>query len=122
MKILVIEDDPDNIDLLRARLKHLDCEASFHETAEAGFEAALREKPEMILLDLKLGGELEKGIELVKRLRAEPVTATIPIYLHSIMVAHRSELPRDLEGVNGYLPKPFRFSDLKAIVEQVAAR
>ena len=121
VKILIVEDDANNTELLRTRLEHLACQGLFCETAEAGFALAVTEQPAFILLDLKLDGMHEKGLDLLRQLSEDPLTTGIPIYLHSILVSNRNELPRDLHGVDGFLPKPFRLSELKAIVETVAA-
>lgn len=117
MKVLVVEDDLYNLELLCTRLSHLDCETLVARTAAAGLELARTDRPALILLDLRLGSDLAGGLDLLTQLREDPQTEHIPVFIHSIFVANRGDLPSAERMASGYLLKPFKFEDLRRIVE-----
>lgn len=121
MNVLLIEDDAANIELMTLRLEALECRVEVAKTAQAGLEAAQSGHPDLILVDLKLDHDPNAGVELVKALRNLPATAQIPVVIHSIFVAHPADAPEALPLAQGYLPKPFRFLDLKNMVEEFRA-
>lgn len=117
MKVLIIEDDPTAADLLQTRLKNLGCLPLVALDAEDGMRLARSERPAMILLDLKLDDTVASGLTLLKLLRAEPDTAQIPVFIHSIYMGARGDMPEAEALADGYLLKPFKLRDLQAIVE-----
>ena len=103
-RILIVDDLATNRALLRVRLQ-----AAFHECLQAGdgasaLEIALREKPALILLDVMLPDIT--GIEVCRRLRADPRTRDIPV----IMVTASGDRERRLQalaaGADDFLTKP----------------
>lgn len=102
--VLVVEDTPDVV-----RVVHLSLRQHFRvmaaENGVKGLEIALREVPDLIITDLMMP-EMD-GLELTRRLRADPRTRHIPI----IMLTARGDLEDRLlgieTGVNQYLTKPF---------------
>jgi len=108
-KVLYIEDNPANLKLVRkmfatkAHLILLDA-----ETAELGLEVAVRERPDLILLDINLPGM--DGYEALERLREDPVTQSIPV-----IAVTANAMVRDVErgmaaGFFAYLAKPLDVS------------
>lgn len=74
-------------------------------------------KPRVVLLDLKL--PKVDGMEVLRRMKADPITRTIPV----VMLTSSKE-DRDLEaayryGVNSYIVKPVEFDKFVAAVEQL---
>jgi len=116
VRILLVEDDESNIELLTLRLESLACQVDVVTTADAGLQAARTIQHDVVIVDLMLGLDPSSGIDLVKRLRADPTTATLPIVVHSVFVAYPSEAPEALPSVDGYLPKPFKYEELKRLV------
>jgi two-component system phosphate regulon response regulator PhoB len=104
-KILVVDDEPDVVDLVRYNLAQNGYEV---ETAADGAEALLKVKnaaPDLILLDLMLP-EMS-GLEVCKLLRRDAKTATIPIIM---LTAKAAEIDRILGlelGADDYVTKPF---------------
>jgi CheY-like chemotaxis protein len=117
MRILVVEDNPHSAELMVLRLATLGCEALVAASAEEGFAKAVAEQPDVILLDLKLDGVRDRGVDLLSRLREDPATAHIKVVIHSIYVAHPDEMPRLEHQADGMLLKPFKFKDLKELIE-----
>lgn len=121
MRVLVIEDDATSQELLKLRLEALDCDVVLAETAEDGLALASSAEPDLIITDLKLDGLLNKGVTVVDTLRADPKTSHIPLIVHSIFVSHPADMPEALPKADGYLLKPFKFQDLKSVLDAVKA-
>ena len=118
MKVLLIEDDPANVELMRLRLEALDCRVVEARTADDALRLAVATAPDLILLDMRLHLDLHAGAEVLRALRAEPATRSVPVVIHSIFVNEPRDLPEGLPAVEGLLPKPFKFQDLKVLIER----
>ena len=77
MKILYVEDNEDNADILRRRLGRLGFEVVIATDAEEGVAMAAGEKPDLILMDLSLPGM--DGWDATGRIKAAPGTRHIPV-------------------------------------------
>lgn len=119
-RILVVDDEPDAIELIRFNLK-----ASGYDviTAEDGEEALLKARkfsPDLILLDVMLP-EID-GLEVCKILRRDPATASLPIIM---LTAKASEIDRVLGlefGADDYVTKPFSPRELMLRVRNLLKR
>jgi DNA-binding response OmpR family regulator len=118
--VLVVEDEPDIRDLV---VLHLDRAGYRCHVATAGpeaVEAAKRVTPDLVVLDVMLPGM--DGMEVCRRLRADPHTAAIPVIM---LTARTEELDRviGLEiGADDYVTKPFSPRELVARVRAVLRR
>ena len=115
-KILFVEDEPDIRDLVRLALEE-GHEVLAAETAEEGLRRASDDAPDVILMDISLGGALD-GLEATRRLRADPAFDSTPIIA---LTAHA--MPGDRErvlaaGCDEHWTKPI--TDLLAFREMVA--
>jgi two-component system, cell cycle response regulator DivK len=97
-RILLVEDDPDNISLMTRLLEHHGHQISVAEHAAAGFEKAATERPDLILMDLELPAgpdgqpDPNAGLEATRRIKADPLTAGIPVIaLTAHTMAHHRE-------------------------------
>lgn len=103
-RILVVEDNPENIEILAIELEFHHFEV---ETAVNGAEAvekALLTRPDLILMDISL--PVMDGLEATRRIKAAPQTAHIPIVA---LTAHAMEDDEALfrsAGCDFYLSKP----------------
>ncbi len=109
-KVLVVDDDPLILDLVRYNLESAGFEVLVATDGVEGLQKAQQEMPDLITLDIMLP-ELN-GYEVINRLRQNEKTMGIPILILSVR-----ELKEDKEkglnlGANGYLTKPFRPKDL----------
>ena len=119
-KILFVEDEPDIRDLVRLALED-EHRVTVAETAEEGLRRAAEMTPDLILMDVSLGGAFD-GLEATRRLRGDPRFDAIPIIA---LTAHA--MPGDREralaaGCDQHWPKPI--TDLLAfrdIISRVAA-
>lgn len=119
-KILVIDDEPDVIDILVMNLKSAGFAVITAGNGVQGLNKAKAELPSLIVLDLMLP-EMS-GLEACKALRREPTTAKIPIIM---LTAKSDEVDRivGLElGADDYVPKPFSPRELVLRIQSVLRR
>jgi len=110
--ILVVEDDPAIGRLLRETLEFEGYATVVAPTGEAGITYALREVPQLLILDLMLPGM--DGFAVVERLRANVKTAHIPVVIISARHDTADKVRAfDIE-VDDYLTKPFHTDELIA--------
>jgi two-component system cell cycle response regulator DivK len=109
-KILYIEDNPGNRMLVRRILLVEDYDVFEAEDGPTGVEIALREKPDLILMDMNLP-DLD-GYELTRRMRAIPELATIPIIAMTANVMQGDREKTLAAGCSGYIPKPIDVDEL----------
>lgn len=109
-KVLLIEDNELNRDMLSRRLRRHGYTVSMAVNGEEGIREAKSQKPDLILMDLSL--PIIDGWEATKRLRADPLTQHIPIIA---LTAHSLEEDKEkaLEaGCDDYDTKPVNLDRL----------
>jgi phosphate regulon transcriptional regulator PhoB len=119
-KILVIDDEPDVVDLVALNLKAAGFKIINADNGEAGIAKAKAETPELIILDLML--PKISGTEVCKILKRDPATAGIPIIM---LTAKSEEVDRiiGLElGADDYVTKPFSPRELNLRVQSILRR
>ena len=79
--ILIVDDDPQNIRLVKAMLKPFNMEVIVADGGKAGLELALKKKPDLIILDLMMPDV--DGFEVVSKLREDPAGSQIPILIYT---------------------------------------
>lgn len=112
--ILIVDDDPDMVELLRLALTEA---GHFARTATTGTEAlveAQRLPPDLMVLDLLLPGL--NGYDVCERLRRNPPTASVPIIMITALPGKFPRLMGLETGVNAYLNKPFHPEELVSCV------
>jgi len=104
-KILIIEDDFDVAKVLKKRLSKSSFETLVAEDGYHGIELAHKEKPDLIILDLKLpaGG----GLGVLKGLRSSLHTKHIPVLVLTAMKDEEYKKKTLEKGVDAYLEKPY---------------
>jgi two-component system, cell cycle response regulator DivK len=114
--ILIIEDNPRNLKLVRDILDHLGYRTLATDNAEDGLAVAHRERPAMILMDVQLPGM--DGVEALGRLRGDPAIAGIRVVALTAF-AMKADRERFLSaGFDGYLEKPLNVPEFPG---QIAA-
>ena len=119
-KILLVEDDELNRDMLSRRLMRRDYEVVIAEDGEQGVAMASGEKPDLILMDLSL--PVMDGWESTRRLKADPLTKSIPVIA---LTAHA--MPGDREksleaGCDDFETKPVEFQRLLDKIEMLLSK
>ena len=118
--IYCVEDDSNIRELLLYTLHNSGFEAKGIEDGEALFAEMAREKPLLILLDVMLPGE--NGIEILKRIRLDMSTRSIPVIM---LTAKSSEYDKVIgldSGADDYVCKPFGMMEFVARVKAVLRR
>ena len=116
MKILYVEDNPDNVYMLTRRLKKKGFDIILAEDGKQGVEMALSESPDLILMDLNL--PIMDGWEATKYIKANEKGKDIPIIALS---AHAMEEHRKSAidaGCDDYDTKPVDFKRLLSKISQ----
>ncbi|PYN24336.1 MAG: hypothetical protein DMD99_11475 [Candidatus Rokuibacteriota bacterium] len=114
-KILYIEDNRENRLLVRAVLEAAGYMIVDAEDGLAGIEAAIREEPSLILLDINLPGV--DGYELVAILKSFPNLASTPVVALTAYAMQGDRQRTLVAGCDGYIQKPI---DVDAFPRQVA--
>jgi two-component system, cell cycle response regulator DivK len=112
--ILLVEDNERNLKLVRDVLEYVGYDVRVARTAEDGIALAVKEPPDLVLMDLQLPGI--DGMEALRRLRENQRTADIPVVAVTAQ-AMKQDRERALEaGFNGYIEKPI---SVRAFPDQV---
>jgi DNA-binding response OmpR family regulator len=119
-KILVVEDDPDQLEIIRLSLKA----AGFAiGTAANGTDALVKTRsisPDLIILDLMLPGL--NGFDVCESLRRDPATASVPIIMLTGMRSQFGRFAGLESGADDFLLKPFDPEQLISKVEKLLNR
>jgi len=111
-RILVIDDNPNVVDILGRCLQEEGYRVLSALTSDAGLKLAILSRPELVLLDLALPGT--NGIELLKRIRStNPTTRVIIVTGNADPTLAREALEL---GALAYVDKPFDFAYLKRVI------
>ena len=119
-KVLYIEDNDDNVYMLKMRLELLgDFEVLAAEDGQKGCEMAATEQPDVILMDLEM--PVVDGWEATRRLKGNPQTRDIPVI---VLSAHALAAEREkaiAAGCDEFDTTPIEFDRLVATVRRVLA-
>jgi DNA-binding response OmpR family regulator len=118
--VLVADDDPDILDLVRYRLERSGYAVA---TAEDGVEAlrlADELSPALAVIDVMMPSL--DGFEVTKRLREVPATAGIPVILLTARAQEEDVQQGFASGADDYLRKPFSPRELSARVQAILGR
>ena len=119
-KVLYIEDNDDNVYMLKMRLELLDeFEVLAAEDGEKGCEMAAAERPDLILMDLEM--PIIDGWEATRRLKGDPQTRDIPIIALSAHALAGSREKALAAGCDEFDTKPIEFDRLVATMRRVLA-
>jgi DNA-binding response OmpR family regulator len=119
-KIVIIEDEPDILEVMEYNLQREGYAVLSRKDGEEGLDLVRREAPDLVLLDLMLPGL--DGLEVCRRLKADPIVRRTPV----IMVTAKGE-ESDIVlglgiGADDYITKPFSPKELVARVQAVLRR
>ena len=119
-KVLYIEDNDDNVYMLKMRLELLgDFEVLAAEDGEKGCEMAAVKQPDIILMDLEM--PVVDGWEAARRLKSSPQTRDIPIIALSAHALAGEREKALVAGCDEFDVKPIEFDRLLATMRRVVA-
>lgn len=119
-KILVIDDDLDTLQLVGLMLQKQGYSIMAASSGAQGLEMANETPPDLVLLDVMMPGM--DGYEVARKLRANSVTASIPILMFTAKSQLDDKVTGFEAGADDYLTKPTHPSELQAHVKSLLSR
>jgi phosphate regulon transcriptional regulator PhoB len=119
-KILIVDDEPDALELVGFNLKRAGFDTLSASDGQEALRKARESSPDLMVLDLMLP-EID-GLELCRMLRSDPLTRSLPIIM---LTAKAAEVDRVLGlelGADDYLTKPFSPRELILRIRNVLGR
>lgn len=116
-RILVVEDQEDNRRILRDLLTNAGFELIEATTGEEGVRLAVRNHPDLILMDVQM--PVLDGHEATKRIKAQPELRSIPIIVVTSYALSGDEAKAKAAGADGYVAKPFSPRALLATIRRL---
>lgn len=113
-RVLVIEDNEDNMALITFILEAEGCTVLPAVTGRAGYETALRERPDFIILDIQLPDIM--GTEVLRMIRESEIGGSIPVIAMTSYAMAGDEQHLLAAGCTGYIEKPI---DPELVIRQI---
>ena len=118
-RILVVEDQEDNLQILRDLLGHAGFELIEAKDGEEGVRKAVAERPDLILMDIQL--PVLDGYQATRRIKADPSLRAIPIIVVTSYALGGDEAKAREAGCDAYVPKPYSPRQLLAKIRELLA-
>ena len=109
-RVLIVEDNPLNLKLVRDVLLKAGFEVIESRTGEEGVARAQDSQPDVILMDLQLPGI--NGTQALRLIREDPSGADVPVIALTAFAMSDDRERALLDGFDGYLTKPISVRDL----------
>lgn len=103
--ILVVEDTPSEMELMRHYLQESGCMVISAITAQEALDKAIQQTPDVIVTDVVMPGM--SGFELCRSLKKQPETQNVPIVICTSKNQEIDRLWGMKQGADAYLTKPF---------------
>ena len=116
MRILIVEDDESSLYLAKRVVGHMGHSVLTASDGLQGLATARTEKPDLLLLDLRLPGI--GGLDVVRAVRSDPALRTLPV-----IAVSANNSPEDREaalaaGCDDFVVKPYQPEDLRAAIQR----
>ena len=119
-RILIVEDEANIVKLISIRLERLGHSINSADNGSTALDLAREITPDLILLDVMI--PVLNGFQVLQQLKADPVTAPIPVLMLTAR-GHERDIVAGIEGgADDYIIKPFSFPELIARVSTALAR
>ena len=126
LKLLIVDDEQDMLNLIRLLLEPAGFRVLRTTKPEEGLNLAIKEKPDLLLLDLMMPGL--NGYEFLRRIRRHPIVKQTPVIVISARAASIDQLrilklsETEEDEIDAYVGKPFDPSLLLKTVKTVLLR
>src|SRR5215468_8828337 len=104
-RILVVEDQPDNRQIIRDMLAGTDYEITEAKDGKQALAAVAKERPDLILMGIQL--PIMDGYEVTRQIKADPAMCSIPIIAITSHALDGEEQTARAAGCDGYVPEPY---------------
>ena len=115
-KILIVEDNPANLKMLKLILENIDCEILEAVEGEGALSIAIENEPDLILMDIQIPHI--DGLEVTRRLRKMEAFSQTPIIALTAFAMEKDEKAGLDAGCNEYMVKPFSTTKLLKVVNK----
>jgi CheY-like chemotaxis protein len=115
--VLIIEDNPRNMKLVRDLLEYAGYRTLEASTAEDGLALARAHQPELVLMDVQLPGM--DGVQALERLRADPATSGTLVVAVTAFAMKQDRARFVAAGFDGYLEKPISVREFPGQVAEL---
>ena len=115
--ILIVEDNPKNLKLVRDVLQVRGYRTIEAGTGEEGVQLAREQHPALVLMDIQLPGI--SGVEAFQQLRADPATRTMPVIAVTASVMAQERQKVMAAGFDGFQGKPISVRELLETIRQI---
>ena len=119
-RVTVLDDEPLVLEMILELLSDAGFDPKGYPDGRSGLEAIRREPPDLVLLDVNMPGI--DGIEVCRRLRADPATARLPIVMLTGLTSEADTLLGFDVGADDYVTKPWNPRTLVARLRAVLQR
>ena len=119
-RILVVEDNPLNLKLVRDVLQFAGYDVVEAQSGEDGLRAAQQDPPDLVLMDLQLPGI--DGTETLRRLRESSLGRDVPVVAVTAFAMAEDRERACMAGFDGFIEKPISARDLPAMIEAFLER
>jgi DNA-binding response OmpR family regulator len=113
-RILVVDDDPRLLHIVQMYLAIEEFDVVTALNGEDGLREVEQHRPDLVILDIMMPGM--DGIELCRRIRTNPETASIPVLMFSALSGDEDVERARLAGANHLITKPFNLVGLGSVV------
>jgi two-component system alkaline phosphatase synthesis response regulator PhoP len=119
--ILVVDDEPDLVEIVRFRLERDGYTVVTAADGETGLARVLADEPDLIVLDVMMPGL--DGFEVLRRLRRDPAYAAVGAAMPVILLTARADFTAKAQGweeyADEYVTKPFNADELARTVQNL---
>ena len=116
-RVLIVDDHPDNVEVLRARLEASGYRTECAADGEQALELVTQSPPDLILLDVMMP-RLD-GNEVARRIKADKSLPFVPIIMQTALESVESKVEGLGAGADDYITKPINFAELEARVRSM---
>jgi two-component system, sensor histidine kinase and response regulator len=114
-RILLIDDQPENLYVLKERLNREGYDVITSESGQEGIDLAKNKIPDLIICDIMM--PFVNGYDVMKSLRNNPLTATIPFIFLSAKADPKDVREGMMFGADDYITKPFSGKELVEVIK-----
>ncbi len=115
-KILIVDDDSDNREILRARLQKGGYEILEAINGTSGLDAARTQNPDLVILDVMM--PKMDGWQVCRALRDDPKTKALPVIMLTAKNQQIEEMRGWESGANEYVTKPIDYDEFMRILSK----